>query len=216
MLGSYNLDSPPSIRDFNCNSCQCNKSKKIAILWNISCVNQTAWINFFWCLGGPNIQSIDGYHYYVIFVDHYTRFSWIFLLKRKSEVVDIFKTFRSFVEKQFNNVILTLNLDNGDECLTLKSYLANNGIKHLTTPPHTPENNEIFEKKHKHVEWVLLFYVKPNYLLHFGIMHFKQPHFLLTVCLFPCKKISHHMNLFLTEHQIIKNLNLLVVYATHG
>lgn len=88
-------------------------------------------------MGGPNIQSSDGYHYYVIFIDHYTRFSSIFSLKRNYEVVDIFKTFKLFVEKQFNNQILTLYSNNGGEYLALKSFLANNGIKHLTTPPHT-------------------------------------------------------------------------------
>ena len=35
-------------------------------------------------------QSVNGFCYYVLFVDHYTRFTWLYLLKDKS---DVFPTF---------------------------------------------------------------------------------------------------------------------------
>ena len=35
---------------------------------------------------GPAIASSGGYKYYVSFVDDYTRFTWIYLLKHKSDV----------------------------------------------------------------------------------------------------------------------------------
>lgn len=33
----------------------------------------------------------------------------------------------------------------------LRQFLAENGITHLTTPPHTPEHNGISERKHRHI-----------------------------------------------------------------
>ena len=37
----------------------------------------------------PNLY-VNGFKYYILFVDHYSRFSWIFLLKSKSEGFDKF------------------------------------------------------------------------------------------------------------------------------
>ena len=42
-------------------------------------------------LWGPApITSVNGFNYYVLFVDHFTRFTWIYLLQSKSEVFDKF------------------------------------------------------------------------------------------------------------------------------
>ena len=48
---------------------------------------------------GPSpITSLLGFNYYVLFVDDYTRFTWLFLLKSKIEVMFVFKHFKSMVE----------------------------------------------------------------------------------------------------------------------
>ena len=40
---------------------------------------------------GPSpIRSIDGLSYYVIFVDHFTKYSWLFPMANKSNVFSIF------------------------------------------------------------------------------------------------------------------------------
>ena len=35
--------------------------------------------------------------------------------------------------------------------LALRSYLTTNSISHLTTPPHTPKHNALYERKHRHI-----------------------------------------------------------------
>ncbi|KAG7599495.1 Reverse transcriptase RNA-dependent DNA polymerase [Arabidopsis suecica] len=97
------------------------------------------------------VHSIDGYKYYVIFVDHYTRYTWLYPLKQKSHVATIFPVFRALVEDRFKTKITTLYSDNGGEYIGLRSYLASHGISHLTSPPHTPEHNGIAERKHRHI-----------------------------------------------------------------
>jgi histone deacetylase 1/2 len=42
---------------------------------------------------GPAIASSGGYKYYVSFVDDYSRFCWIYLLKHKSDVEQVFYAF---------------------------------------------------------------------------------------------------------------------------
>lgn len=50
-------------------------------------------------LWGPSpITSRNGYHYYVSFIDEYSRFTWIYLLKHKSDLYSAFKHFKAFIE----------------------------------------------------------------------------------------------------------------------
>ena len=42
--------------------------------------------------------SLSGYEYYVIFIDDYSRKTWIFFLKTKGEVFRRFQEFKSLVE----------------------------------------------------------------------------------------------------------------------
>ncbi|XP_010544446.1 PREDICTED: uncharacterized protein LOC104817067 [Tarenaya hassleriana] len=96
--------------------------------------------------------SVDGFKYYVIFVDHFTRYSWLYPLKRKSDVHDTFIRFKALVENKFSSKISMFYSDNGGEFLALSSFLASHGISHhTTTPPHTPEHNGISERKHRHI-----------------------------------------------------------------
>ena len=83
------------------------------------------------------ISSSNGFHYYVIFVDHFTKYIWFYPLRRKSNVHSTFVSFKQLVENYFTTTSKTLYTDNGGEFLALRSFLATHGITHLTTPPHT-------------------------------------------------------------------------------
>jgi histone deacetylase 1/2 len=47
---------------------------------------------------GPTQTSVSGHNYYISFVDAYSRFTWLYLIKRKSDVFDVFLQFQSQVE----------------------------------------------------------------------------------------------------------------------
>ena len=50
-------------------------------------------------LWGPSpIKSNSGFLYYIIFIDDYSRFTWLYSLKFKSDFFDIFLQFQKFVE----------------------------------------------------------------------------------------------------------------------
>ena len=46
---------------------------------------------------GPTIKSMEGYKYFVIFVDDYTHVTFLYLMKAKSEVPTIFQDFYALV-----------------------------------------------------------------------------------------------------------------------
>lgn len=93
----------------------------------------------------------DHYKYYVIFFNHFTRYTWFYPLKHKSDVRETFIAFKTLVDKRFNTNIVILYYDNSGEFIGLRPFLQANGISHLTSPPHTPEDNGISEHKHHHI-----------------------------------------------------------------
>ncbi|KAI3728695.1 hypothetical protein L6452_17336 [Arctium lappa] len=97
------------------------------------------------------VLSYDNFKYYVIFVDQFTKYTWLYPLKKKSDTHDTFIRFRGLVEKYFHKHIVQVFSDNGGEYEKLHSYLSSHGISHLTTPPHTPEHNGISERRHRHI-----------------------------------------------------------------
>lgn len=87
----------------------------------------------------------------MIFVDFYSKYIWLYPIRYKSDVAKLFPQFKVLVEKFFNYPIVSFFTDNGGEYLGLLSFLQSNGISHYTTPPHTPEQNGVAERRHRHV-----------------------------------------------------------------
>ncbi|KAJ9560164.1 hypothetical protein OSB04_005324 [Centaurea solstitialis] len=155
LLSSFN---PNVVNDFsfNCNACQCNKSHKLPF-HNNSLVSQSPLELLYTDLWTSPLHSHDGLKYYVIFVDHSTKYIWFYPLKHKSDTKEVFIRFKALVEKYFEKSIKTIYSDNGGEYQALSTYLATVGISHLTTPPHTPEHNGYAERRHRHIFWPLAF-----------------------------------------------------------
>lgn len=59
--------------------------------------------------------TLGGNKYFVTFVNEYSRMLWLFLIKAKSEVFDIFQCFKALVEKQSGRFIKILRTDGGGE-----------------------------------------------------------------------------------------------------
>nr|GLL16848.1 Retrovirus-related Pol polyprotein from transposon TNT 1-94 [Ipomoea trifida] len=57
--------------------------------------------------GGMKNVSINDSKYFILFIDDFTRMCWVYFLKQKSEVADVFWKFKSWIEHQFT-VIYTL------------------------------------------------------------------------------------------------------------
>ena len=55
----------------------------------------------------PEILLVEK-KYYVSFIDDYSKFTWIYLLKYKSEVFSIFQEFHKLVERQFDRKKLSV------------------------------------------------------------------------------------------------------------
>ena len=83
--------------------------------------------------------STDGYRYFVIFLDAYTKYIRFFPLVAKSDVFKIFLQFQALVEWQFATKIQSIQTDWGGEYRKLKTYFKTIGIHHRLICPHTHE-----------------------------------------------------------------------------
>ena len=96
---------------------------------------------------------MSGHRYYIIFIDDFSRVSWVYLLKDRSHIYNVLKTFITEIKNQFDVTPKCLYTDNALEFVQSKveSYYASLGIIHQTTCPHTSQQNGVAEHEHKHI-----------------------------------------------------------------
>lgn len=77
----------------------------------------------------------------MVFIDDFSRYIWLYLLKLKSDVYPTFVKFKNQVENLFNTKIKTFQTDGGGEYVNnaFKTYFDTHGILHRYTCPHHPE-----------------------------------------------------------------------------
>jgi hypothetical protein len=85
-----------------CDACQCAKSHQLPFARSLS-VYSDVW--------GPAPSSVGRNNYYVNFIDVFSKFTWIYLLKHKSEVFAKFHTFQQHVERLLNCKIISIQTD---------------------------------------------------------------------------------------------------------
>ncbi|KAJ9546279.1 hypothetical protein OSB04_018822 [Centaurea solstitialis] len=136
-----------------CGSCQLAKSHKLPFAINenrslnpLDMIHCDIW-------GPAPIRSVEGYRYYIIFIDDHSRFVWLYAMKLKSECYDIFIRFQQFVENQLVHKIKVFHSDGGAEFTSnrFQSHLLSCGILHQMSCPYTPSHNGRAERKHRHI-----------------------------------------------------------------
>ena len=82
--------------------------------------------------GPMRTTSLGGNLYFVLFIDDYSKYGWVYPMKTKAEVFKHFQHFKTLVENESSARIQTLRTDNGGEYLSneFKAFLADSGIKH--------------------------------------------------------------------------------------
>ena len=94
---------------------------------------------------------MSGFKYFVLFIDDYSKNTWIYFLKAKDEVFDRFQEFRSLVENQTGRKIQVLRSNNGGEYTSKEflDYCAVAGMKKELIVPYNPQQNGVVERKNR-------------------------------------------------------------------
>jgi hypothetical protein len=104
----------PCIRDSShelvCDPCQQAKSDQLP--YPISTSVSTAPLQLvFSDVWGPAPTSVGHHDYYVSFIDGYSNFTWIYLLKKKSDALAAFVNFQKLVERKLDRKIIVVQSD---------------------------------------------------------------------------------------------------------
>ena len=103
---------------------------------------------------GP-MQTITpgGRRYFVTFIDDFSKFCYIYLLKRKSEVYNKVVEFVEMVKNVYGKKPKTIRADRGGEYKSFKviKYLKKEGICRQYTAAYTPQQNGTAERKNRYI-----------------------------------------------------------------
>jgi hypothetical protein len=103
-----NLDQPV------CDACQQAKNHQLPFPKSLS-VSKAPLELLFSVVWGATPLSVGKFKYYVLFIDDYSKFTWLYLLKNKSDVFYKFHEFQKMVERLFDTKIHTIQMDWGGE-----------------------------------------------------------------------------------------------------
>ncbi|KAH9763991.1 Integrase catalytic domain-containing protein [Citrus sinensis] len=101
--------------------------------------------------GPTKTASIGGSHYFVTFIDDFSRRVWVYTMRGKDEVLEIFVKWKKLVETQTGRKIKVVRYDNGGE-YTSDPFLQvcqNEGIKRHFTVRHTSQQNSVAERMNR-------------------------------------------------------------------
>lgn len=88
----------------------------------------------------------SGARYILTVTDDYTRKSWIYLTKARTELYERFREWQIEVERQSGEVLKAIRCDNAQEYQALCTQLRSSGIICEPTTPYTPEQNGTAER----------------------------------------------------------------------
>ncbi|GJY36096.1 retrovirus-related pol polyprotein from transposon TNT 1-94 [Tanacetum coccineum] len=89
--------------------------------------------------------------YFMLFIDDYSRKTWVYFLKEKSEAFKVFKKFKAMVEKEKGLNIKSMRSDRGGEFLSkeFNKFCEDNRIRRFLTAPYSPQQNRVVERKNR-------------------------------------------------------------------
>ncbi|GJU86194.1 ribonuclease H-like domain-containing protein [Tanacetum coccineum] len=131
---SCNKEKPPVL----CHACQLGKHVRLPFVSSSTIVTLCFEIIHSDVWTSP-IPSLSGFKYYVLFLDHYSQFVWVYPLIHKSDVLSKFVLFHNYVRTQFKCEIRSFQCDHGGEFdnHTLHKLFADNGIQFRFSCPKT-------------------------------------------------------------------------------
>lgn len=135
----------PQLENFCSKSvlCQiCPAAKQSRISFPDSTIKSTTIFDLVYLdVWGPyQTKTSDGCNQFLTIVDDFSRYTWVHLLKFKSEVPGILVKIAAYVQTQFQATIKCIRTDNSKEFCegSLQKFCQDQGILHQRSCPYTP------------------------------------------------------------------------------
>ena len=151
VISAYGLPILLGNKFESCDACMSSKSHHLPYSKSSHQTNKALEIIHSDLWGPSPVISHAINRYYVMFIDDFTRYTWLYPLKLKSDVFQAFIDFQHRIERQFNQKIVNFQSNWGGEFQALSKHLKEHGINHRISCPHTPTQNGTAERKHRHI-----------------------------------------------------------------
>jgi len=123
-----------NVSKFQCETCELSKHHHVSFSPSIN-KSDAHFVLVHTVVWGPSrMVSLSGYQWFVSFIDYFSRTTWVYLLKNKSDVFSVFQIFYKMVHTQFNTTIKILRSDNGGD------YMPGNALLTAMLDTHVPKS----------------------------------------------------------------------------
>ena len=144
----------PYIRSLHgvCQPCQMGKQRRVPFPKQASTRASMPLALVHTDLCGPMSQSsFAGASYMLVLVDDFSKFTWVFFLKLKSEALSLIQSWKVMVEKEKDTKVKMIRSDRGGEFVSheFTRWCTSEGIQRQLTTPYTPSQNGVVERKNR-------------------------------------------------------------------
>ena len=105
-------------------------------------------------MGPSRIESLDGKRYIMVMVDDFTRYTWVILLRSKSDALEHIVALCTRLQNEKSLKINRIRSDHGKEFESsyMESFCIRSGISQEFSAPITPQQNDVVERKNKVIQ----------------------------------------------------------------
>nr|GEW96274.1 retrovirus-related Pol polyprotein from transposon TNT 1-94 [Tanacetum cinerariifolium] len=140
------------VKDQLCSSCEVSKAKRSSFMTKTvpGSKGQLNLLHMDLC-GPMRVVSINGKKYILVIVDDYSRYTWTLFLCSKDETPKVLNDFLTMIQKNLQALVISVRTDRGIDFLnkTLHAFFKEEGIRHQTSTPRTPEQNGVVERQNR-------------------------------------------------------------------
>ncbi|CAN1266026.1 Retrovirus-related Pol polyprotein from transposon TNT 1-94 [Linum perenne] len=136
--------------EFHCRVCPLAKQQRLQFHCSSSQAVDTFDLIHVDIWGPYSTPTLNGDRYFLTIVDDRSRFTWVSLMKSKSDARKLLMDFCVMVKVQFHKLIKVVRSDNGLE-FNMPEFYSSKGIIHQTSCVYTSQQNGRVERKHQHV-----------------------------------------------------------------